>query len=122
MAWCALAIAGCGPGDGRVEVSGSVTFDGKPIERGSIVFTPEVKGSPDGGKIIDGQFRLRALVGKHRIKIEASRPTGPFVPSMGGHVHEEYIPARYNSKTTLSEEVTPGGDNSFSFRLTSKGE
>ena len=45
--WIAVSIAmllvfsGCGDNGGRVVVSGVVTFDGKPLEDGSVVFSGE---------------------------------------------------------------------------------
>ncbi|MGL4514737.1 MAG: hypothetical protein ACRCT8_16740 [Lacipirellulaceae bacterium] len=115
-------LCGCGPANGKSAISGTVTFDGEPISTGFVTFTPEGAGSPDAGPIHDGKFSLKAVPGKHRVKVEASRPMGDIIPSMGTRLHEEYIPARYNSETTLSGEVKSGENNEFEFNLTSKKE
>ncbi len=40
---CTIALSGCGQGDGfeRVVVSGTVTYQGKPVEDGTIEFIPD---------------------------------------------------------------------------------
>ena len=39
---------------------------------------------------------------------------------MGLQPREQYVPARYNSETTLTSEVTADGENAFTYDLTSK--
>ncbi len=55
-----LAVLGCG-GDGRVEVSGKVTWNGKPIPAGEIVIEPDSAKGNTGPQayatIQDGTFR-----------------------------------------------------------------
>ena len=61
--WLAVSIAvlllfsGCGDNGGRVPVNGVVTFDGKPLEDGSVVFSGD-KGAAGVGKIVNGNFSL----------------------------------------------------------------
>src|SRR5205807_6772258 len=54
-----LAAPGCG-GSRGVEVSGEVTFDGKPVPAGRIYFNPDVTKGNDGpqgyAEIHDGKF------------------------------------------------------------------
>jgi hypothetical protein len=62
---CGLIAAGCGRDDGwdRYRVTGTVTFDGKPIPSGMIVFTPDVSKQNDGPQgvadIKDGKYDTR---------------------------------------------------------------
>ncbi len=62
MLTAALLMAGCGGGDGpeRYDLSGTVTFAGKPVPAGSIVFQPDTsKGNsgPQGvADIRDGKY------------------------------------------------------------------
>ena len=57
-----LAVAGCGSDDGpkRYDLSGTVTFAGKPIPAGSIVFQPDSSAGNSGpqgvAEIRDGQY------------------------------------------------------------------
>lgn len=57
-----IAVSGCG-GPKSVEVSGNVTFDGKPLPSGRIYFNPDYTKGPDGpqgyAEIKDGKFDTR---------------------------------------------------------------
>jgi hypothetical protein len=59
---CILALCGCG-GPQRGEVSGNVTFAGKPLPAGRIYFTPDFTKGNDGPQgfadIRDGMFDTR---------------------------------------------------------------
>lgn len=117
-----LLLAGCGPsGPETFPVSGTVTWNGQPLPEGTILFAPaDEKGVPDVGQIVQGQYRLRAKPGKKKVQIFAERETGKIDPVMGAVPRESYIPARYNSQTTLTAEVTAGGKNEFTFDLTER--
>jgi hypothetical protein len=115
-----LATVGCGAGNGKVPISGVVTFDGSPMPDGYITFTPEGGGTPEAAPIAAGKFELGVKPGVHRVEVEASRFVGEKNPIMGLQPREQYVPARYNSETTLRSEVTPSGENAFTFDLASK--
>jgi hypothetical protein len=104
-----------------VLVSGTVAFDGKPMPDGYVIFTPEGGGTPAAGPISDGKFSFMASPGNHRVEIEASQFVGPKNPIMGLQPREQYVPARYNSASTLQREVTQDS-NAFDFSLSSKEE
>ena len=57
-AFAVLVLGGCG-GDGLVEVCGNVTFDGKPVEQGTISFLPVDGEGPTAGALIGRQRGLR---------------------------------------------------------------
>jgi hypothetical protein len=117
-----LAVTGCGTGDGKELVTGTVTFDGNPMPDGYVTFTPEGGGTPAAGPIQDGKYSLSAAPGLHRVEIEASQFVGPENPIMGLRPREQYVPARYNSETTLREEVKADDTNVVDFNLSSKEE
>lgn len=56
----AALLAGCNSGEQLYDVSGTVTFDGKPIPKGLIFFDPDVTKGGSGGQgfanIVDGKF------------------------------------------------------------------
>jgi hypothetical protein len=114
----------------RGALSGAVTIDGKPLEQGSILFTPTdgTKGSSSGGEIKNGRYRISKAdgpaIGWNRVEIRATRKTGkmiqkPFAPA-GQMVEEqvELIPPQFNSQSELKVEVKPG-DNTADFQVTS---
>lgn len=78
-----LAIAGCGGEMKVAPVSGTVTLDGEPLERASVLFLPE-KGRPSFGVTDEyGIYHLAysraengAEVGDCTVKITASPPDG----------------------------------------------
>jgi len=65
-----LIIAGCSkppPGPARYSVRGKVTFDGKPVPRGTIAFEPDTQAGNSGpggyGVIVDGRFATHPKMG-----------------------------------------------------------
>jgi hypothetical protein len=127
-AWLAAAslmlagLGGCGPsGPAKYKVTGNVTWNGSPLPEGQIVFTPEdPKVSADAGKIVNGAFDVLVKPGSKRVEIYASREGTKVDPAMGAAPREAYIPERYNAKTILKADVTPGGENRFTYTLTEK--
>jgi hypothetical protein len=124
LAGLVLALAslfGCGGSGPRTyPVSGEVSFDGTPVAEGDILFIPaDPAVAPEGGKITNGRYQLRAKPGWQRVEIRASRPL-PGPPGPMGPVYADYIPEEFNSKSTLKAEVSPGGKNLFNFPLQSR--
>ncbi len=114
-----VALSGCGDPE-TVSVTGTVTYQGQPVEQGMIAFVsltaPQAR---QAGTIEDGRFTLRAAPGRKKVEIRASRPLPAHLqdaPEMGLK-YEDYLPARFNSETTLTAEVTPSGENHFEFAL-----
>ena len=128
-----LAVAGCEgqAGPERASVAGKVTFDGAPLENGTIELRPAegVDGVSAGAAILNGQYNIPSdkgpFLGKHQVIIFAMRETGKMVPAGGpaGDAmvpeSEQYIPAKYNSTTELSIEIQ-SGENQQDFELTAE--
>lgn len=121
-----LLLSGCGSsGPQTYAVSGNVTFDGTPVAEGQIIFRDEAgQISTAAGPITAGQFSFPSQAGRKRVEITAMRDIpgkmdranpGEAVPA-----REMYIPAPYNTKSTLTAEVSPSGKNQFTFELKSK--
>ena len=119
-------LTGCG--SGRSPVAGEITFDGKPVQEGTIVFEPtDRQGPATGGKIVDGKYALTGkaapLPGKKTVRISAVQKTGRKMESrfatpknMIDEV-ELYIPKIYNTNSTLTCEVSPDGSKTINFDL-----
>ncbi len=128
--WLALAgvalsvgLIGCGPaGDAKYTVTGSVTFDDQPVKQGMAVFYPTDTGADaDVTQIRDGHFNLQMKPGPKKVEITANREIVPKrIGPMGGPDMEQYIPAKYNSKTELKAQVEKKSKNEMKFELKSK--
>lgn len=121
-----MLCSGCDRG--RPPVYGEVTFDGKPVEDGTITFEPaDGQGPATGGKIAAGRYEVTGdaapLPGKKIVRIFAVRKTGRRVTDrLMGTVDEvePYIPDIYNQRTTLVREVSKDGAQQIDFKLKSK--
>ena len=112
------------------EVQGSVTFAGEPIQSGSIAFMPikGTEGSSTGGPINEGRYHLDRNIGPvtglHRVEIRAVRKTGRQMKAGEGGIDPEamideiemFIPAVYNSKSTLTASIQ-GDTDELNFDL-----
>ena len=116
-----LVLAGCGDsGPAEYDVTGSVTLDGQPIEKGEILFLPaNLQGTSQAGQIVNGKYECRVSEGSKRVEITATRES-PTPAADGLPNYVSYIPAAYNSQSTLTAEVKPDGDNTFTFTLQSQ--
>lgn len=118
----AVALAGVAlgcAGDGMVAVTGSATWDGRPIDDGAIALRPSDRNlAPQGSRIHGGRFQLRCPPGKYRVEIQASRPKeGASELTPGMTPHEQFIPSRYNDESKLEVEVTAKSPQDFTFDL-----
>jgi hypothetical protein len=102
-----LVALGCGPSGPRTcEVRGSVTFDGKPIKDGSIVFVPtDPKLGAEGGSIKEGRYQARAKEGKNKVQITALDIGPNTVYVEGNPIASNFIPEKYNERTELEVDV-----------------
>jgi hypothetical protein len=129
----AIAVAticpGCG--DRRLPIQGEVTFNGRPVEEGTISLEPaDGIGPTTGGEIAAGKYRLigvaAPLPGKKIVRISAVRKTGRKIaagpPSPPGILVDEidrYIPNACNARSSLSCEVSDRGPKQINFHLKS---
>ena len=106
-------LTGCDSG-AMVKVTGVVTLDGKPIEKGAITFVPaDGKAPTTGGPIKAGRYTVQVPRGLMKVSITAPKVVGmkklystPNSPEM--EVTAEALPAKYNEATELKVEVTAG--------------
>lgn len=119
-----LAI-GCG-GTKQEAVSGTVTWQGKPIEHGSInLFATDSEGITAGAEIRDGKFSIDKsngpTPGKYRVEVLAFRETGKteFDVDLNKAVaiEEQIIPKQFNQSSTLQVEIVSGKANDLKFDL-----
>ena len=126
----AALMSGCGGDRGpeRVVVSGTITYNGKPISRGLIRFVPDAKSSVPSAaaEIVDGQYRAASYggvaVGTHKIEIDAYRqaPEKPGVPiEFSRRARQQYLPTKYNRDSQEKITIESGsGKITRDFQLT----
>ncbi|MBW3542311.1 MAG: hypothetical protein KY476_18750 [Planctomycetes bacterium] len=99
--------------DEKVEVSGMVTLDGRPLDGAVIEFVPaDGKGKPVSGKTdAAGQFKLKSPTGEARVIIRREKDNAR---------PRSTIPARYSDEKTSALKVdVSSGENQFNFELQS---
>jgi len=121
---------GCGPdrpyeGASRFSLTGKVTFDGKPVDGGSISFIPttesnRVSGAPISQGIYTVPEEKGANAGEYRVEIRWPQPTGkkykdPDTLEMLSEFKES-IPKKHNEQSDLKVEVSEA-NRTFDFDL-----
>lgn len=122
---CSLCFTGCNSQPATSEVFGKVSVAGKPIDDGDITFQPtEGAGSTSSGKIVNGQYRLSGesglLSGTYLVKVNAYREPSNKSNALGGGADmppetagmtrkEQYLPEKYNTKSTIEKFVVESG-------------
>jgi hypothetical protein len=117
--------SGCGGNlGGRLSLGGSVTFDGQPLEHGSISFNSVSEGSKSttGGAIQNGKYSIDAerglIAGTYRVSISAadtSSATPAGLPA-NGQFFPSLIPPEFND-AKHQVVVTEEGPNDFDFDI-----
>ena len=98
-----------------VRLSGVVTLDGEPLEKGSIDFYQEQIDQSFSSVIRNGKYETFAKPGEMTVRITAFRQAGtkPRNDFPGDTaedpVLESIVPEQYNEKTTLKCLAGPGG-------------
>src|SRR5437660_8482687 len=71
----AIGVVGCGgKGDppAYANVSGTVTYNGKPLDKGQITFSTDGR-PPTMMDIVDGKFTGQAMIGSNKVQVAAFR-------------------------------------------------
>lgn len=117
-----LLFVGCSSGTTpMVEVTGTVTFDGQPLDHGSIVFdSADGLAPPVMGGIEGGRYTVGVPEGEKVVRIDAVR-TLERKDQYGSPITESFIPSAYNGESLLRMRVTPGATNTFDVAIDSSG-
>lgn len=114
-----VMLIGCSGGGkpeiaNRIPCRGTVTFDGKPLDHGTVGFSPvdENVGRFAVGKIKNGRFQMETtstspgvVTGKYRVRVESleDSPLGP--DGMPTGVAKNLLPTKYGDFKTSGLEV-----------------
>jgi hypothetical protein len=141
----AMGAVGCGGGTPKqptVQVTGTVSLDGTPVEGATVIFGA-ASGQERGATGITnaaGQYKLTtynrddgAIAGKYTVAITKTETTGGMTPdeeheaiSAGKEVTPAVtvnkLPEKYSDgkQSGLTAEVTAAGPNDFKFELTAE--
>ncbi len=125
-------LIGCGgekyPGDKRFPLTGSASYNGQPIDLGSLSLTPaggDAK-SVSGGVIQEGKYEIPEAkgpnAGTYRVELHWLKLTGKqLLDNTTGEMYDERVeglPAKFQQKSELTIEV-PTPDNTYNFELKS---
>ena len=121
-----LVVAGCSSqeyaGPKRYGVSGSVTFDGTPVQTGMINFVSQGEGRSASGAIENGRYIIEEnqgpTVGNYKVEVYGYETVGTSEDPDVSPTQKEIVPKNYNKETNLTAEVVADGDNTFDFTLT----
>jgi hypothetical protein len=119
-------MLGCGA-PSTAALTGKVTLDGAPVTAGNIVFLPQGEGPKAAAAIVEGNYTIPAEVGLkpgvYRVEVSWHKPTGRKMPSSDPGIMmdetKEAVPAKFNTDSTLSAELS-AGQAEKDFALTTK--
>lgn len=134
--WLLALLAGCESGPrmsydsvGLVDVSGTVTLDGKPLPGAVVIFEADTGRFSYGETDSSGRYTLHfdsetdgAAPGPKTVRISTSRKIGE--EGEGGEGESaakppaERVPEKYNRKSELTRTIEPGHAQTFDFDLT----
>ena len=137
-------VVGCQQGDKQnyANVSGTVTYNGRPIDKGQITFATEGR-PPTTMEIVDGNFAGQAMVGSNKVSVSARKKAAAAPklskaaetqikgymerrkgqdgdPSDFDRTMVEYIPSEWGVESKQTRVVEAGATNNFEFDIKGK--
>lgn len=102
-------------------VTGTITYNGAPVEMGQVIFQPPAGAFTMGEIQPDGTYSLEAVIGPNQVQIISRDPPDESLPEdRDGKPPEppkSYIPEKYSTpQSGLTFEVE-AGDNTADFEL-----
>lgn len=127
LVFLSAELTGCDRHAKTAPVKGKVTYNGKPIPRGTVLFVPLTPGPTATGRINpDGTYALTtfkngdgAVLGKHKVVVDAKEelprtfPQGADPPTPPPIVPDKYL----SHATTDLEAEVQDGENHLDFDL-----
>lgn len=121
--------SGCGPaGPEFIPISGVVTFEGAPVEEGTILFLhTETQDSRQAELQPGGKYELEVLAGAHKIAIEpimVETQNNSNTPPSTDYKKVDNIPGRYRStdNSGLTATVTEPAEFPFDMKKKAAGK
>lgn len=119
-----LVGSGCGKSDPRelVSISGKVTYEGAPVEEGTIMFiNPTSQDTEQGILESGGEFSLEVVRGNYKVVIEPimeEKQAGPEIAPEKVYKTVDNIPLKYRrpESTDLTANVDEEGEFTFDMK------
>jgi hypothetical protein len=105
---CTTSVIGC---SSKLDVTGQVTLDNKPLENGTITFFPADGQGPSAGNLISrGRYSVEMLPGRKLVRIEGYKTVGTIKVAIGPKTIDApdtrpIVPKKYNSDSKLEVSV-----------------
>ncbi len=122
LAWFAI---GCGGTDAPKmhKVTGLVTFDGRPVEEGTVMFLHDAtQDSRQAPLAADGRYVLEVREGQHKIAVEPviiETPPSATSPGSSDYKKAANIPGRYRFPETSGFTAGVTAPAEFNFQMQS---
>lgn len=130
LALAVSSVAGCSGGDGRTEVTGTVTLKGTPLKDGTVSFEP-LDGQPTRATAVitagafsvpresgltPGKYLVRVSAGDGKTAVNPVSPDQPPGPGGGTNIiSKELVPPDWNVNSKQERTVSKEGPNRFEF-------
>ena len=110
-----IFFTACGGGEKLYEVTGAVSYQGTPVEKGTISFRSEnAKLPPCGATIENGKYKCMVRKGKMTVQITGSRQVqNKKKEDQGLILWEDFIPEKYAKDSTQTVEITGSQTKDF---------
>jgi hypothetical protein len=119
----ALCLGSCGGGPPMGEVSGKVTFEGRPVAEGRVSFMNTTAGTGGEGQLKDGAYTLSAPLppGDYKVMVTpltVRQQDGGKGPVVGVEKPAPDIPPKYRTIGSTDLKATvKGGPNELNFDM-----
>jgi hypothetical protein len=134
-----VVLVGCSGDTPRyTNIKGTVNYNGKPIEKGQIIFAMEGR-PPSSMDIVDGLFNGQAMVGTNKVSVSAKKKSAGGGPKLDAHAKAQikgymeikfkgenyeydassvdYIPPDWGARSTHTLVVEAGAPNDFTINI-----
>jgi len=121
-----LLLSGCGATNesGTYPVSGTISYQGKPLKSGYVAFIPDTTqlgaGKAYSCPIVDGKFEGVSSPGTKTVQVHSSWETGEMMAMDDGSgmvPKHASLPARFNEKSQIQVELKAEPNENLSFDL-----
>lgn len=122
-----LVASGCGSKESLVDISGTVTLDGKPLDNATLQLDAADGSNPAMIAIAAGKFSGKVTPGPKGVQFFAMRQANESSATLGASPkgglqapHQNILPDKYGFESSMKVEISPAGNPDLVFELDSK--